>query len=59
LVIGDPGIGKTAFLRRSADLLRGLGLNVLQGSGEESESDVPFAMLTELMGQEAPVPPAP
>jgi hypothetical protein len=59
LVTGDPGIGKTEFLRRSGDLLRLLGLHVPQASGEESESDVPFAMLSELMATDAPVPPSP
>lgn len=57
LLVGDAGIGKTAFLGRSADLLGGLGFHVLQASGEQSERDVPFAMLSQLMGQEAPVPP--
>src|SRR3954452_24299084 len=57
LGIGDPGIGKTTFLRRSAELLRALGLQVLQASGQESESDIPFATRSELMGKEAPVAP--
>ncbi|MEA2292129.1 MAG: hypothetical protein QOF17_1149 [Solirubrobacteraceae bacterium] len=47
LLHGDPGIGKTALLRWAID--RASGLRVLRVRGIETESDIPFAGLAELV----------
>lgn len=47
LVTGEPGIGKTALLEEAID--RAHGLTVLRASGRESEIDLPFATLAELL----------
>lgn len=54
VVVGDMGIGKTALIHQS---LASLGeLQVLRGSGEESETDIPFALLGQLFGDRSPIP---
>ncbi len=46
-VVGEPGIGKTALLDLTAELAE--GMQVLRARGIESEADVPFAGLLELL----------
>jgi DNA-binding CsgD family transcriptional regulator len=47
LVHGDPGIGKTALLRWTVE--QATGVRVLRVRGIETESDIPFAGLAELV----------
>jgi DNA-binding CsgD family transcriptional regulator len=47
LVTGEPGIGKTTLLDDAVG--RAQGLTVLRASGRESEADLPFATLAELL----------
>src|SRR5207244_10185257 len=47
LVCGEPGIGKSALLRYAE--LTANGMTVLTASGIESESDLPFSGLAELL----------
>jgi DNA-binding CsgD family transcriptional regulator len=49
LLHGEPGIGKSALLRAASDRARELGFTVLRARGFESESDIPFAGLLELL----------
>ena len=44
---GDPGIGKTALLRHAR--LRADGLTVVEARGVESEAELPFSALAELL----------
>lgn len=44
---GDPGIGKTALLRFARE--RASGLSVLETRGVESEAELPFSALAELL----------
>ena len=54
VVVGDPGVGKTALLRDLASSQRGPGgVRVLQTAGVESESPLPYAALHRLL---RPVP---
>jgi DNA-binding CsgD family transcriptional regulator len=46
VLVGDPGIGKTALLGHVA--AQATGFRVLRTSGVESEADLPFASLFEL-----------
>jgi DNA-binding CsgD family transcriptional regulator/tetratricopeptide (TPR) repeat protein len=46
LVDGEPGIGKTALIRR---FLSGADALVLHASGDEAEADLPFAVLDQLL----------
>jgi DNA-binding CsgD family transcriptional regulator len=48
VLLGEPGIGKTALLEQAAASCDGLTL--LRGRGLESESELPFAALGELLG---------
>jgi DNA-binding CsgD family transcriptional regulator/tetratricopeptide (TPR) repeat protein len=48
VLCGEPGIGKTAFLRYAAS--RASGFRVLRASGSESEMELPFAGLHQLCG---------
>lgn len=50
---GEPGIGKTAFLRQCRD--RAEGFVVLEGSGEESETSLDLGVVSQLMSR-APSP---
>jgi DNA-binding CsgD family transcriptional regulator len=45
LLIGDPGLGKSALVRAAAERAGQAGLRVLQASGVESESELAFAGL--------------
>ncbi|WP_272475882.1 helix-turn-helix transcriptional regulator [Baekduia alba] len=49
LLRGEPGIGKSALLRATLDQATALGYGVLRTRGFESESDIPFAGLLELL----------
>jgi DNA-binding CsgD family transcriptional regulator len=49
LLHGEPGIGKSALLRASLDRAAELDFGVLRTRGFESESDIPFAGLLELL----------
>ena len=46
-LVGEPGIGKTALLDHAAG--RAEGMRVLRARGVESEAEVPFAGLAELL----------
>ena len=46
-IVGEPGIGKTALLDYAAE--RAAGMRVLRARGVESETEVPFASLLELL----------
>lgn len=47
VVRGDPGIGKTALLRYARE--QAMGMNVAETRGVESEAELPFAALSELL----------
>lgn len=47
ILTGDPGIGKTAVLDASIGLADGFA--VLRAQGVESEADLPFAALSDLL----------
>jgi DNA-binding CsgD family transcriptional regulator len=49
LLHGEPGIGKSALLRGALERANELGFGVLRTRGFESESDIPFAGLLELL----------
>src|SRR5918997_5546802 len=49
LLAGEAGIGKTALLRHGEAAAAEAGLLVLSAQGMESESDIPFAGLSELL----------
>jgi hypothetical protein len=49
VVLGDPGIGKTTLLRAARDLARGAGYRVLSAVGVESEAQLPFAGLHQVL----------
>jgi len=46
-LVGEPGIGKTALLRDAGEHAE--GMRILRARGIESEADVPFAGLLELL----------
>lgn len=47
VLVGEPGIGKTALLARAAELADGMQL--LRARGIQSEAEIPFASLLELI----------
>ncbi|HWH93517.1 MAG TPA: AAA family ATPase, partial [Baekduia sp.] len=49
LLHGEPGIGKSALLRATLDQATERGFGILRTRGFESESDIPFAGLLELL----------
>jgi DNA-binding CsgD family transcriptional regulator len=49
LLHGEPGIGKSSLLRATIERAGELGFGVLRTRGFESESDIPFAGLLELL----------
>jgi hypothetical protein len=51
-VEGEPGIGKTAFLRRV--LTAAEGFRVLEGSGEESELTLEYGIVMQLLARARP-----
>lgn len=48
VLVGDPGIGKTALLEYAAGRAAGLGFNVLRARGVQSEAELAFGALLEL-----------
>ena len=49
VVIGDPGIGKSALLGAVEDAARAAGFRVLSAVGVESEAQLPFAGLHQIL----------
>jgi DNA-binding CsgD family transcriptional regulator/tetratricopeptide (TPR) repeat protein len=49
LLLGEPGAGKTALLAAAADEARSAGMRVLTAIGRESEQDLAFAGLYQLL----------
>ena len=49
LVLGDPGVGKTVLLAEAAREARSAGMRVLAAAGRESEQDLAFAGLHQLL----------
>ena len=49
LLVGEAGIGKTALLKHALAEAARAGLLVLRARGMQSESDIPFAGLSELL----------
>jgi DNA-binding CsgD family transcriptional regulator len=48
-VVGEPGVGKSSLLRTMAGYGRSAGLQVLETTGVESEAQLPFAGLHQLL----------
>ncbi|QMU73035.1 AAA family ATPase [Streptacidiphilus sp. P02-A3a] len=46
---GDPGIGKTALLRATREVARGAGFRLLAAVGVQSEAQLPFAGLHQVL----------
>jgi DNA-binding CsgD family transcriptional regulator/tetratricopeptide (TPR) repeat protein len=49
LLLGDPGMGKTVLLAEAAREARSAGMRVLAAAGRESEQDLAFAGLHQLL----------
>src|ERR1700730_17415683 len=49
VVLGEPGVGKSALLRAAAGHGRIAGLQVLETTGVECEAQLPFAALHQLL----------
>jgi DNA-binding CsgD family transcriptional regulator len=49
VVLGEPGVGKSALLRAAAGHGRTAGLQVLETTGVECEAQLPFAALHQLL----------
>ena len=49
LLLGDPGLGKTVLLAEAAREARAVGMRVLTTTGRESERDLAFAGLHQLL----------
>ena len=49
VILGDPGMGKTALLAEAATRARSAGMRVLTAVGRESEQDLAFAGLHQLL----------
>ena len=49
VVLGDPGVGKTVLLAEAAREARSAGVRVLAAAGRESEQDLAFAGLHQLL----------
>ena len=49
LILGDPGMGKTVLLAEAAREARSAGMRVLAAAGRESEEDLAFAGLYQLL----------
>ena len=49
LLLGDPGVGKTVLLAEAAREARSAGMRVLTAAGRESERDLAFAGLHQLL----------
>jgi DNA-binding CsgD family transcriptional regulator len=55
VLTGEAGIGKTALLEEVAARAAGRSMTVLRARGVESEADIPFAGLSELLRPAAPL----
>jgi predicted ATPase len=51
LLEGEPGIGKSTLWEAAVDRAQRRGLRVLQARPAEAERDLPFAALTDLLGE--------
>ncbi|NJP97607.1 AAA family ATPase [Nonomuraea sp. FMUSA5-5] len=49
VLLGEPGIGKSALLGQAAAIARGSGLRVLATAGVEAEAHLPYAGLHQLL----------
>src|SRR5262249_11920150 len=49
VLIGDPGIGKSALLSAASEQARTSGFRVLAATGVQSEAQLPFAGLHQLL----------
>ncbi|MQY28934.1 ATP-binding protein [Nocardia aurantia] len=49
VLLGDPGIGKTALLQATREIARGLGVRVLAAGGVQSEAQLPYAGLHQIL----------
>ena len=49
LLVGEPGIGKSALLAHASAIAKGLGMRVLSTAGVESEAHVPYSGLNQLV----------
>ena len=49
LLLGDPGMGKTVLLAEAARKAKAAGMRVLAATGRESEQDLAFAALHQLL----------
>ena len=49
LILGDPGMGKTVLLAEAARQAKSAGMRVLAAAGRESEQDLAFAGLYQLL----------
>src|SRR3981081_2587225 len=47
MIVGEPGIGKTELLNRTADAALAAGIRVLRVEGVESEADLAFSGLNQ------------
>ena len=50
LLVGEAGIGKTALLEHARGAAVGAGMPILRARGMQTETDIPFAGLSELLG---------
>jgi DNA-binding CsgD family transcriptional regulator len=48
---GEPGIGKTALLSAAIELARGRGWQTLSGRAVEVESDLPYGLFADALGE--------
>lgn len=56
LIEGEAGIGKTRVLQEATRLAEAMGFRVLRAMGSELEREVPFAVLSGLLGVGLPEP---
>ena len=49
VMLGDPGIGKTALLGAAREVARAAGFRVLTAAGVQSEAELPFAGLHQVL----------
>ncbi|MCX4091095.1 ATP-binding protein [Nocardia sp. alder85J] len=49
VLLGDPGIGKTALLQATRGIARGRGFRVLAAAGVQSEAQLPYAGLHQVL----------
>src|SRR5580658_6010914 len=49
IVLGEPGVGKSSLLQATAEYSRSSGLQVLQTTGIETEAQLPFAGLHQVV----------